>query len=146
MICPLRLALIAGILAFAPATFAGLYKYVDEKGNVTYSQTPPENGQYEYMKTPRSKPASSASKTREDFREKINQAGEERKKEEDLQKEMAKNEELRKQNCEQAKKNLQTYTVYRRIRDEKGNVTRLDDKEREARIKENQQAIKDFCN
>ena len=143
---PLRLALVIAGLILAPAAFAGLYKYVDDNGNVTYSQTPPESGQYEYMKTPGPKPASPAARTRDSYRESINQAAEERKKDEKVQEEMAKNEEIRKQNCEQAKKNLQAYTVYRHIRDEKGNVQRLDDKERAARIKENQQAIKDFCN
>ena len=54
--------------------------------------------------------------------------------------------EIRQKNCEAAKKNLEVYTVYRRIRKEDGSVVRLDDNERQKRIDEAKKQIEEFCN
>ena len=55
-------------------------------------------------------------------------------------------EQMREKNCEAAKKNLEIYTVDRRIRNEDGEVVRIDDEERQQKIDEAKQAIRDFCN
>jgi hypothetical protein len=52
---------------------------------------------------------------------------------------------MREQNCTNAKKNLEIYTVTPRVRNEDGEVVRLDDKVRQQKIEEAKQAIRDFC-
>ncbi len=146
------------LVAWAGIAQAGLYKYVDENGNVTYSQTPPAQGEYEYMKTPKTPKAtgstdSSSSSAKETTKKRIDstksklEAGAEAQKRTDnINKEVANAEEMRKQKCADAQKALETYTVYRRFRGEDGEVFYMDDNERQSRVNDAQQGIEEFCN
>ncbi len=140
-----------GVLAawlLAAAAQAGMYKYVDEDGNVTYSQTPPPSGEYEYIRTPRRStrpPSSAAAKKREAWRKQIEAGAQAREEDAKVQAEVAKAQELRRKNCEIARKNVEIYTVYRYITDKDGNTVRLDDEERLRRLEEAKQQVKDFC-
>ena len=125
---------------------AATYKWVDEKGNVHYSQQPPAGSEYERIKVDKSrspygepeqeaapkdtaaKPATSPSTSTT------------------IKEELAKNKEIREKNCEAAKKNLEIYTVYKRYKDKDGNVVRMDDNERLKKIEESKQNIAEFCN
>lgn len=143
-----RLSQILGLLlmlamASAPA-LAATYKYQDETGNTVYSQNPPENTDtpYEVLgdipshaqpgRTPPAETRAPATQPDEEPNEAINQ-------------QLQQAEKTRKENCDAAKKNLEIYTVYRRIRNEDGEVVRIDDNERQQRVDEAKQAIQDFC-
>lgn len=146
--------LVTSLLMFSTPADAGLYKYRDENGNVVYSQTPPESGEYEYMQTPRSQPsaqraptpaatpgASPAGRPAQDPLTDPAASDDPA-----VQAELARAQEIRRQNCERAKKNLEVYTVFRRIKNEDGEVVYVDDNVRQQRIEEAKAAIKEFCN
>jgi Skp family chaperone for outer membrane proteins len=126
---------------------ANSYKWLDENGNVVYSQQPPAEGPYETIKTTKPSPASSRSTPApsSSFTTEVKQEDEERELDSKVQQEAAKSEQLRAENCKAAKHNLETYTVYRRIKNDQGEIIRLDDNERAKRIQEAKDAIKEFC-
>lgn len=133
-------------LLFSATLQAGTYKWIDQDGNVVYSQHPPPEGQYEAIRvkpTPsNSAAAGNASETSKQFLEK---AASERKDDATLKAELKKTQELRRKNCATAKQQLEFYTVYRRKKDQHGEYVRITDAEKEAGLKEAKQAIKDFC-
>jgi hypothetical protein len=125
---------------------ADSYKWLDENGNVVYSQQPPDEGPYEKIKTTKPSPASSRSTPQSSsFATEVKQEAEERELDSKVQQEAAKSEQIRAENCKAAKHNLETYTVYRRIKNDQGEIIRLDDNERAKRIQEAKDAIKEFC-
>lgn len=134
----MRVLLLTTMMIFASSASAGLYKWVDNEGNVHYSQKRPANKQFKNIKAPppaptdskplyqSSKPATKASGgTAAD--------------------ETAKNQKIRADNCAKAKKNLNNFQIHRRIRDKDGNVTVLDDKVRANNIENAKQAISNYC-
>lgn len=134
----MRILLLTAMMIFASSASAGLYKWVDDEGNVHYSQKRPANQQFERLKAP---PPAAPKQNQPLYQTNQN---EEKK---DLSKtESEKNLKLRKQNCEFAKKNLATYQIVRRVKGPDGKVIRLDDKERAKRIEESKEAINQFCN
>ncbi len=124
---------------------AATYKYVDKSGNVVYSSTPPADGSnYEKIKGDTSRGNDSEEAT-PDTKSQTTGGGTGSGAKDTLKKEVEKNKALRTQNCEGAKKNLEAYTVFRRIQDKDGNVIILDDNERAKRIEESKKAIQEFC-
>ncbi len=134
----MRILLLAAMMIITNSASAGLYKWVDNDGNVHYSQKRPRNQQYKRLKAPPSAP--------ENSKPLYQPVTEENKSSDTAAKETAKNNKVRAENCAIAKKNLNAYQVYRRIRDKDGNVKVIDDKERAKQIKNAQQDINDFCN
>ena len=125
---------------------ATTYKWVDENGNVVYSQQPPEEGPYETIKTKNSsKTGISSSTPSSSFATEVKKETEVQNLDRKVEQEAAKSEKLRADNCRAAKNNLETYTVYRRIKNDQGEIIRLDDNERAKRIQEAKDAIKEFC-
>ena len=125
---------------------ATTYKWVDENGNVVYSQQPPEEGPYETIKTKNSsKTGISSSTPSSSFATEVKKETEVQNLDRKVEQEAAKSEKLRADNCKAAKNNLETYTVYRRIKNDQGEIIRLDDNERAKRIQEAKDAIKEFC-
>lgn len=122
--------------------YAATYKYKDKSGNTVYSQRPPPTGHYERIKTPKRRPIVNDTSAAEKF---VADAEENRRVKESIAKEVAKNEEIRKKNCEGAKKNLQIYQVYRRIQGKDGEVIVLTDKQREEKIQKSKDGIAQFC-
>ena len=136
--------LLSLIMASVNATTT--YKWIDENGNVVYSQQPPEDKPYETIKTKKSSTTTlSTPSPTSSFATKVKEESEERELDSKVEQEAAKSEELRAANCKAAKNNLETYTVYRRIQNEDGEIIRLDDNERAKRIQEAKDAIKEFC-
>lgn len=143
----LVLSLLLGSL-LSTNVMAATYKWQDANGNTVYSQQPPASGPYETIQTktssgskysrpqsppaPASAPASAPRSAAADDDSKV-------------QAEIAKNQQLRKQNCEAARHNLELYTVYRRVKNDKGEIVRLDDDERARRLQEAKDGIKEFC-
>lgn len=137
------------ILALAsPSALATTYKYQDESGNTVYSQNPPEDRDipYEVMGDipSRAKPGSD-SPPPVDSSSPASSLQQDDKQDDTVAREQQQAEKIRQENCETAKKNLEIYTVYRRVRNDEGEVVRLDDNERQQRIDEAKQAIQDFC-
>lgn len=134
-------------LALTGLAQAGTYKWVDKDGNVHYSQQPPAGSNYEKLKIKTPQPSSSPAPANQPVSPSTSATSGSGSKGSSavIKEEMAKGKEIRDKNCEQAKKSLELYTVYRRVRDKDGNVVYLDDNERAKRIEESKQAIKDFC-
>ena len=141
-ITSLLLSLIMMVSAHADS-----YKWLDENGNVVYSQQPPAEGPYETIKSTARSPAASRTTPApsSSFATDVKQGTEERELDSKVEQEAAKSEQIRADNCKAAKHNLETYTVYRRIKNDQGEVIRLDDNERAKRIQEAKDAIKEFC-
>lgn len=137
----------ATLLAAAAGSLAAtMYKWTDEEGNVQYTQTPPSKGSFQKM-TPPPAPTSSpaadkaeapttAPEAKEEGADATAQEEAERKK---LEAAAAKH------NCEVARKNLEIYTAFRRVMNDKGEVVVLSDEERAAKIKEANDMIERYC-
>lgn len=141
----LHMLFLVFVMGFGAASVqAATYKWVDKDGNVHYSQRPPPDTNYERLniKTPppSATPASPAAPGTQ-----APAAAGQNNGSDTVAQEMAKNQEIRAKNCEAAKKNLELYTVFKRVRKEDGTVVRLDDEERAKKIEESQAAIKEFC-
>lgn len=139
-------SLLLSLIMIASAN-AATYKWIDENGNVVYSQQPPPEGPYETIKTTKTPPASSRSTppASSSFTTDVKREAEERELDSKVEQEAAKSQQVRAENCKAAKNNLETYTVYRRIKNDQGEIIRLDDNERAKRIQEAKDAIKEFC-
>ena len=132
---------------------AATYKYQDSEGRTVYAQHPPASGPYQVIDTPKSNqygsgnstPASSTA-TKPSLQDRSRQIDKNNKQEKEIATETEKNLKLREENCKNARKNLEVYQVYRRFKDEKGNVVRMSDTERQKKIDEARDAIKQFCN
>ena len=133
----MRTLLLMTMMIFANTSIAGLYKWVDNEGNIHYSQKRPANSQYKRLKAPPAAPENSTPlyqslKTKTDPNS-------------ILADELAKNEKLQIQNCTAAKKNLINFTTYRRFKDKNGNIKTMDDATRAAQIDRAKEAISTFC-
>lgn len=134
----MRILLLSVMIIFASSAYAGLYKWVDDEGNVHYSQKRPLGKQFKRIKKPSPAPESSKPLYPENIiKNKFNGV---------TATETAKNEKIREKKCKLAKEKLERYTIYRRLSDKDGNITIVDDKEREKQIESSKQAINDFCN
>ena len=133
----MRMLLLTVIMIFAGSASAGLYKWVDSEGNVHYSQKRPRDQQYKRLKAPAPAPENSKSLYPSTTLNKPKNV---------VATETAKNEKIRATNCQNAKNNLKSYQLSRRVRDKEGNVTIVDDKERARQIEKAKKAISDFCN
>lgn len=134
----MRILLLTAMMIFASSAFAGLYKWVDDEGNVHYSQKRPANQQFERLKAPppapdSDKPLYQSSKPSDTPNKAVAE-------------ETAKNEKIRAENCAQAKKSLASYQIYRRMLDKDGNVVVIDDKVRASQIEKAKEAINSYCN
>lgn len=134
----MRILLLTTMMIFASSASAGLYKWVDDEGNVHYSQKKPRNQQFKRLKAPPPPP--------EDSKPLYKSAVKESDGNKTVAAETEKNKNFREQNCANAKKNLSAYQTSRRVQDEKGNVKTLDDKERAEQIAIAKQHIRHYCN
>lgn len=133
----MRMLLLATLVIFASSAFAGLYKWVDEEGNVHYSQKRPQDQKYKRLKPPSPVP--------EDTQPIYKSTANKTETSDVVATETAKNEKIRADNCAAAKKNLNSYTLYRRIKDKDGNVSYIDEKVRAQKIESAKKAIANFC-
>ena len=137
----IKLCVVTGLSLFLSTGLqAGTYKWTDEQGNVHYGQRPPPGKQYEKVKI--EKPPRSSGTTQAPA---SNTATESDKASKTVEAEVARNAEIRKQNCKAAKNNLQLYQVKRYIKGEDGKTRRVDKEERESKIKQQKGYIREFC-
>ena len=133
----MRILLLTAIMIFASSASAGLYKWVDDEGNVHYSQKRPRDQQFKRLKAP--PPAPDNAKTLYKSNKPAEKSGK------TAASETAKNKEIRAKNCAQAKKKLTNFQVHRRMRDKDGNVAVIGDKERTKQIENATKAISNYC-
>jgi len=134
-----------GLLAASTAGFAAtMYKWIDSEGNVQYTQTPPPKGSFETMAPPPAPatpaPESSTPQTAEPASSKED---DEAAKQDDERKRLEAS--VAKHNCETARKNLEIYTAFRRVKGDKGEIITLGDDERAAKIKQANEMIEKYC-
>ncbi|MCW9024927.1 MAG: DUF4124 domain-containing protein [Gammaproteobacteria bacterium] len=141
-------SVLLSLFIFTHASAVTTYKWVDTDGSMVYSQHPPAEGvAFEKIKTRSPSRSNNTDNSGETSSARNSILEDKAKKDKDdiLSKEMAKNEETRKKNCELAKKALQFYQVQRRWKDEEGNVKSLTDDERKVKIEESKENVKEFC-
>lgn len=150
--------LILSLAGFPAAVSAAAYRWVDDNGNVQFTQEPPPKGRIaekiKTLKDPRPQPAKSSTENKpkeaegdkkaENKKDARAQAEAEKREKAKLKKEQAK---WNKKNCAKARANYKELTEHPRIRyiDKKGAVTRLSEKERQDKIKEAREQIKRLC-
>jgi len=133
-------------LIFATLAQAAMYKWVDKDGNTHYTQQPPSDTTYERINVHTQSPSGSSSSGQSGgptYSTPSSSNGGEASTV--IKQQEAKGEEMRQKNCEAAKKQLETYTAFRRVRKKDGTVVYLDDNERAQRIEDAKSAIKEFC-
>ncbi|NQY26533.1 MAG: DUF4124 domain-containing protein [Piscirickettsiaceae bacterium] len=137
------------LLLLSASSFSDVYKWVDNDGQTHYGQLKPKDQHAELIKAP-PPPAINPNDAQQSIDTLIEQQTEATKqKQQRLKKEKAdaKQAAIRKENCRISQYNLQQYqnNPNRRIMDADGNVTRPAEEERQNKIKEFQQHVKDYC-
>jgi len=137
------------VLAFLMSghALAGTYKWVDEEGNVQYTQTPPPAGiEAETIKPPPKVDTAKAVKQLEAQEQEAAKLQQDRlesvKKEEEANQELA----LRKKNCEMARARLASYErPMVKFVQEDGSRVRVTEEERQAELVKSQEMINEWC-
>ncbi len=131
---------------------ANIYKWVDEQGNVHYSQQKPNNTASEKMKVQNRTPQSSSSYNRPGTDSEKNNTGDkqppdDKKQGKDKKPETAAEKKRRMAACEQARKQLTTMQSIGRIRsrDKDGNTTYMSQEQKEQRMKKIRESISKTC-
>lgn len=133
----MRILLLVTMILFATSASAGLYKWVDEDGNVHYSQKRPIDKKFKSIKAPPPPP--------QDAKSPYQSIAPQNKPSGTVTAETDKNIKIRAENCERAKEKLKNFQIYRRVKDEDGNIKEIDEKMRSAQIQDANKAISDFC-
>ncbi len=144
-----KLAAILLIILFAAPVSAETYRWVNEDGVVTYSQTPPPNAPAEKVKTHSTAPSdSSASQQKlQEMRQKLADMEEDRALKKAEQQQNAKDKAQRENNCQAARHNLETLTALgNRLYKVGDDYLRLTEEERQSRMQEARDQIKEYCN
>lgn len=144
-----RLCLLSAALMLSFSVHAQIYKWVDENGQTHYSQQPPESGQAETVDVPPPPPIA-PEQARDEVQELIDQQQAAEQAEQEAQQQAqqeAEQEAIRQENCRIAQQNLTAYqnNPGRRVMDEEGNVTRLDEDMRQQKIQEFQEQVDLYC-
>lgn len=135
------LPLLTALLLLAVPVQAAMYKWTDADGNIHYTQSPPPAGvESKTMKAPPPAPTPAPSQKAD----KGEQGKGEAKDEADKPVETPRDEQI-KRNCEAARRNLSIYTNNRRVMNEKGEIEVMDEKVRQAKIKQTEEQIKEYC-
>ena len=138
------------LLTATPPLFAEMYRYIDESGQVVYSQFKPKPGvEISTVKAP-PPPPSTAEKSRQqlvDSLQKRVDAKQDKKEAEEKSAKADEDSERKMKNCEAAKRNLANLTASdnRKLVDRKGNVVEISEAKRKQQIQKAQEVIKRDC-
>lgn len=131
---------------------AGLNKWVDENGNVHYSDSPPMDAKVESVrnvsgKGQESAPVDYSSKSYSQREAELNKARQEKKAASEKSAREAAQQQERKQNCAGARENLRALESGTRLvtYDENGEKRFLDDADRAKRLNSAREAVKANC-
>lgn len=127
---------------------AETYKWVNEEGVVTYSQTPPPSMEAEKVKLRQSRTSSGpSSKDRlNDMRQRLEDNAEDRELNKQSQQESKEKLAIKKQNCQAARSNLQKLDgLGNRLYMKDGEYKRLSEEERQSLMQQARENIKANC-
>lgn len=141
--------LVCLLFIFTTASIADVYKWVDTNGETHYSQQPPRGEKVEIIKAP-PPPAIDPNVAQQKTDALIEQQTADREAQIDQRKQLKSKSEqagLKKDICQKMKHNLQQHqdNPGRNAIDAKGNVTRLSEQDRQAKIKQLQNNINTHC-
>ncbi len=137
-------------LLWLSSSHAEIYQWTDEKGRKHFSQTPPPSGQYSQKEIKVSPPADqAAAKARLDkLREQRKKAQAEKQQQKEAAQRQASKAKQRQRNCDNARQHLQGLELRPRVllrNPDDGSVTRLTEEERQQRIDQAKEQIKEYC-
>ena len=145
---PFALTLLLSILLAGTAVNAEMYRYTDASGQVIYSQFKPADDDNVVTIDPPPPPPSSAANSRQQLVERLQQ---EQDKKQDQQKQAEADQKTqaekdrKRNNCEAARKNLKTLqnsSSRQRIMDKDGKEMKMDDRQRQQKIREAQDMVR----
>ena len=147
-----RTLLFSAALAFAAASFAQQYKWVDQNGKIQYGDTPPAGAKATPLRPP-SGPSSSAAPEGKKDAKKLSpeQAFQKRQKEEQERSAKADKErkeaETRRVNCEQAQASLRTLQSGQRVSttNAAGERIYMEDSQVAVQIERAQKTVSEWC-
>ncbi|MEW8506008.1 MAG: DUF4124 domain-containing protein [Candidatus Thiodiazotropha sp.] len=127
---------------------AETYRWVNEDGVVTYSQTPPPDAKAETVKI-KSAPAGSSGDSKQrlkELRQKLADSAEDRALKKAQKQESEEIAKENKHNCNVARKNLEQLTALgNRLYKVGDNYVRLTEEDRQRRMQEAREQIKEYC-
>ncbi|MET0027386.1 MAG: DUF4124 domain-containing protein [Candidatus Thiodiazotropha sp.] len=134
----------------ATSASADTYRWVNEDGVVTYSQTPPpNNAPAEKVKTHGTAPSDSEASQQklQELQQKLADMEEDRALKKAEQKQNAQDKAQREDNCKAARHNLEQLTALgNRLYKVGDDYLRLTEEERQSRMQEARDQIKQYCN
>lgn len=127
---------------------AQAYKWTSPTGNIIYSQTPPPMGTpYELVDDASIASSNYGVSSTKDLQKNLNSSREAREKKKMEQQLLAESNQIKQENCAQAKTNLTSLTSRGQVTIKEGDLYRkLTEEERQDRIKSANQDIEEFCN
>lgn len=147
----IRWFLLCCLITFTTTICAEAYKWVDENGVVSYSQTPPPSGAADTVKIPTSPPhqedPNEAEKSLNSLRQQLEDLEEDRQLTKESQQKKADESAIRKQNCQAARSNLRKLDGLgnRLLQTSDGQYLRLTEEERQSRMQTARDNIKSNC-
>lgn len=142
-------ATLCSLLCLSSPAMARLYKWVDENGVTQYTETPPPKGDFSSVKPP-PKPAVDPQRAQDDLEKRVDAFQQRRddsaKGKAEANKKATEKAEMAAK-CEKARKNLTFLQSHARIRttDKDGSATQLSEEKRQEKIKQANEAIKEYC-
>lgn len=135
------------LLITAPSVMATMYKWVDDEGNIHYSQTPPVDREASTIAKPRTPPPPPPS-TEGEPDATASEGGEELQGDGPTEEEIRAEKERIAQECQRARQWISEIEnkPRLRVRDDDGNLRYLSEEERQARLKQAQDYLKKYCN
>ena len=136
------------LIFIATNASAQAYKWTSPTGNIIYSQTPPPMGTPYELVDDRSIASTTfgVSNTKK-LQDNLDSSREAREKKKTEQQQLAESNQIKQENCAQAKTNLTSLTSRGQVTIKEGELYRkLTEEERQDRIKSANQSIEEFCN
>ncbi|MCI0399882.1 MAG: DUF4124 domain-containing protein [Gammaproteobacteria bacterium] len=143
------LPIVVLLCAFASSPLnSGVYKWVDEEGQVHYGQYPPPGQQAEPIKPPAPVNSEDAIKALQEQQKQLDTSREERAKKAEEERKAAEQKAAQERNCQAAKKNLTGLQDRSRVRQQYGSDewVILPEEEHQALIKKAQADVDKYCN
>ncbi len=136
--------------SFITTVEARMYKWVDSDGETHYSQSPPPSGQAKEIAPPPTPSATRQLQKSANSEASSAAQGDDKSADEEKgpsAKELAASESIKKENCGLAKSNLDLYVNLGRkiLKTPDGLYKRLTEDERQEKIKQSQEAVKEYC-
>ena len=128
--------------------YAAMYKWVDEAGNVHYTQSPPPEGLTgETLETKYKTGDEAGAEELERLRKKTDALADEREKRKEAEREAAEKRAHNEGQCNQARERLATYSKPRvRFQEEDGSIVRATEERRLGEVAKSEAMIQEFCN